>query len=203
MEAIETFKVDDKKVEIHIDEDPSNPRDFDNCDLFILFHKRYNLGDKHDYKHEDFSGWDEMEAQIIKDHDPVVIKSVYLMDHSGISISDKPFSCHFDSGMIGFALISRKSALKEMNAKRVTRKVKEWAKKCLDSSIKTYDEYLKGEVYGYVIKDEEDNDLESCWGFFGLDYVKKEATELAKGIIVPPKPEVKDPNQLELALNNA
>jgi len=203
MEAIETFKVDDKTVEIHIDEDPSNPRDNDNCDLFIMFHKRYNLGDEHDYKFVDYDGWDEMEAQIIKDHNPVEIRRIYMYDHSGITISDHTFSDPWDSGMIGFALISRKSALEVMNAKRVTKKIKEWAKKCLDSSIKTYDEYLQGEVYGYVIKDEEGNDLESCWGFFGLDYAKRVATETAKGIIVPPKPEVKDPNQLELALNIA
>ena len=204
MSAIETFMVDDKTVEIHVDENPMNPReDCDNADTFIFFHNRYNLANDTEYKWSDFNGWDEMEKQIVKDLEPVEIRRIYMYDHSGVTIADHPFSCPWDSGMIGFALISRKSALQEMNVKRVSKKVKEWVKKYLDATIQTYGQYLQGEVYGYIIKDENDNELDSCWGFFGMEYVKKEATEIAKKIIVPPKPQEKDPNQLELALNNA
>ena len=199
MEAIETFKVDDKNVEIHYDEDPQNPRtENDNCDMFILFHKRYSLGDKHNYKSEDYSGWDEMEAAIIKEHNPVVIRRIFMIDHSGISIADHSFNDQWDSGMIGFALISRESALKEMNAKKVTKKVKDWAEKYLTATISTYRSYLENEAYGYIIKDKDDNELDSCWGFIGdIDYVKEEATSTAKSIKVP---EPINPNQLEFAI---
>lgn len=200
MQAIDTFKVDDKTVKIYQDEDPLNPRDTawqDNCDLFIFFHKRYNLGDKHDYKHQDYDSWDDMEKQIIKDHNPVDIRRIYMYDHSGLTIKDSPFGCPWDSGMIGFALISRKSALKEMNAKKVTKKVKDWAKKCLDSSIESYDNYLRGNCYGYVVEDADGETLDSCWGFIGdIDYVKEEAKDAAASCKSRPK---EDPNQLKLA----
>lgn len=200
MDAIEKFKVDDKVVKIFVDEDPENPRtECDNCDLFILFHPNYNLGDKHDYKYDDFNGWDEMEDQIIKDHNPVEIRQIRMYEHSGITISDSsayPYNDRWDSSMIGFALISRKSALETMMVKRITKRIKKWAKECLDSTIKTYDQYLRGECYGYVIEDVDGEELESCWGFIGMDCVKEEATEIAKGITIPPKPQPVDPNQL-------
>ena len=189
-----------KRLRSYQDEDPLNPRDTewqDNCDLFILFHKRYNLGDKHDYKHQDYNSWDEMEKQIIKDHNPVDIRRIYMYDHSGLTIKDSPFDCPWDSGMIGFALISRTSALKEMNAKKVTKKVKGWAKTCLDSSINSYDNYLRGNCYGYVVEDADGEELDSCWGFIGdIDYVRDEAKGAAAFCKSKPK---EDPNQLKLA----
>jgi hypothetical protein len=204
MKAIETFEVNDKVVEIHIDDNPENPRDSsyqDNCDMFILFHKRYNLGDKHDYKSQDYSNWDEMEDQIFKDLRPVEMRRIYLYDHSGLTISDSDFGDRWDSGMIGFALITREAALYEMSAKKVSKKVKDWAKKYLTATINEYRNYLEGNVYGYIIKDKNDNELESCWGFNGeIDYVKKEAIEVAKGFIISPKLQVENKNQLSLAL---
>lgn len=211
MDPVETFEVDDKIVEIHVDDDPQNPRDKeyqDLCDMFILFHKRYNLGDKHDYKHENYSGWDEMERQIIKDLDPLEIRPLYMYEHSGITIADHPFSCPWDSGQIGFVLITKKSARETCMIKRISKKTREWAKKCLDASISEYDSYLRGECYGYVIRskpeveDEEGEELDSCWGFGGdIKYVREEATNAAKAITTKPKPEVENPNQLQLALN--
>jgi len=211
MDPVETFEVDGKIVEIHIDEDPQNPRDKeyqDLCDMFICFHKRYQIGDKHDYKSEDYSGWDEMEKQIIKDLDPLEIRPLYLYDHSGITISSNPFSCPWDSGQIGFVLITKKSARETCMVKRISKKTREWAKKCLDGSIEELDSYLRGECYGYVIKtkptdeDEEGEELESCWGFGGdIKYVREEATNLAKVIKIPPKPQKENANQLQLVLN--
>ena len=123
-----------------------------------------------------------------------------MYDHSGITISSSPFSCSWDSGQIGFALITKKQALEACMVKTITKKTKKWAKKYLDASIKEYDSYLQGESYGYIIEDEDDNELESYWGFGGdIDYVEKEATEAAKAIKVSPKPEVKAPNQVEFS----
>jgi hypothetical protein len=47
---------------------------------------------------------------------------------------------------------------------------------CLKQEIKTYDDYLVGNVYGYTITDEEDEMLDSCGGFVGdFSYVETEA----------------------------
>lgn len=60
---------------------------------------------------------------------------------------------------------------------RVT--LREATRSVLTSEVETYDSYLQGEVYGYVVKP-EDGDEESVWGFLGeVDYVKSEAYDVA------------------------
>jgi hypothetical protein len=172
-QPVETFVLNNKTVEIYLDEDPQNPRENDNADTMVCFHGRYNLGDKHNYRSSDFSGWDAIEKQIIEDHNPVAIFPLYMLDHSGLTLSTSAFSCPWDSGQIGFVFISREVALKENHSKRVTNKIKEWAERYIKASVEEYDQYLRGDVYGYVIKDEEGNQEDSCWGFFGFEAVKE------------------------------
>lgn len=192
---------DGKIIEIHYDIDPLSPRENDNLDIMICFHKRYNLGDEHDYKQDDFNSWDELEAQIIKDHNPIVIKKLYLYDHSGITISTSPFSCPWDSGTVGFVLISKKAALENWSAKKVSKGLREKAEKYIEASVKEYDDFISGQVYGFIIKNKEtDEELDSCWGFYGLDYIREQAEEACKHCKVQPKPQVEDPNQMKLAL---
>lgn len=49
----------------------------------------------------------------------------------------------------------------------------------LRSEVKTYDLYLRGEVFGYVIEDQQGNHIDSCWGFFGYDHAKSGLFEYA------------------------
>ncbi len=158
MNAIETRKVGKYTIEFSYDDLDCNPRtQCDNDTLMLFFHKKYNLGDtkKNNYRSQDFSNWDEMEAQIIKDHQPVVIKPVFLYDHSGLTIATSPFSCRWDSGQIGFVLMPKKSAYAAYGVKRITKAIKEKCEQYIDSDIKVYDQYLRGDVYCYVIKDED------------------------------------------------
>jgi hypothetical protein len=60
------------------------------------------------------------------------------------------------------------------------------AEECLKSEVETYSQYLEGDVYGYVVSvpDDEDEDadgeeLDSCWGLFGMDYCVEEAKDRA------------------------
>jgi hypothetical protein len=40
--------------------------------------------------------------------------------------------------------------------------------------------YEDGEVYGYVIEDENETTIDSCWGFYGYEYALESAREQAK-----------------------
>lgn len=201
---IESFEHNGKVVEIDVDEDAQSPREeCDNPDVMVCTHRRYNLGDKHDYKADDFQSWEEMENRICKDNDILDILPIYMYDHSGITISTTPFGDHFDSGRIGFIYITKDKARECCMVKRVTKKTKDWARKCLLDSVKVYDQFLTNDVYNYTIKDKDtDEVLDSCCGFYGLDEVIKEAKEIAENIKI--KVEVKeDPNQMQLALVTA
>ena len=108
-----------------------------------------------------------------------VILPLYLYDHGGITMRCSAFSCPWDSGQVGYVYVDREKVLKEYSAKALTKAVREKATACLKQEVATYDEYLTGQVYGYVVEDEEGEHVDSCWGFYGLDYCREEATGAA------------------------
>jgi hypothetical protein len=167
---METYKLtNNKTLEVTQDEYAESPRHDDNLSTMICFHGRYNLGDKHNYKHQNYSGWAEMEKAIIKNESPAVILPLYLYDHSGITISTSPFSCGWDSGQIGFVFVSKEKLRKEYSVKRITNEIINKATKVLLAEVETYDNYLRGEVYGYTLLNENGEVEDSCWGFIGSD----------------------------------
>lgn len=165
---LKLFKMNKLKL-VH-DSSPDSPRNWDNLGTMICFHRRYDLGDKHSYSSDDYSSWEEMKQAIIKEENPAVILPLYMYDHSGISISTSPFSCRWDSGQIGFILVSKKKALEEFGGKIVTAKLKERIEKILEGEVETYTQYVEGDVYGFQIVDEDDNIIDSCYGFYGSDH---------------------------------
>ena len=104
---LEQKKIGDYYLTIDHENYPENPREWDNLTKMVCFHRKYNLGDKHTYNHNDYNGWDEMKKEIIKKENVGVILPLYLYDHSGITISTTPFHCGWDSGQIGFIYITR------------------------------------------------------------------------------------------------
>ena len=179
MSLYKTLKANGKTLEIYQDEYPDNPRTtWDNMGTMICFHGRYDLGDKHEYNSNDYDNWDEMENAIIKNEDVAVILPLYLYDHSGITMNTTGFSCRWDSGQVGFIIVSRETLRKEYGVKRITKKVIEKATKVLLGEVETYDQYLTGDVYGYklfnIVKcdlgHEHKEEIDSCWGFYGDNF---------------------------------
>lgn len=184
-DTIETFQVNDKTIEIYYDEcGDLDPRQWDNYGVMVCFHRRYTLGEDHDYHTEDFSSWEELEEQIIKDHNPVVILPIYMYEHSCISLSTRSFygrahHAEWDSGRIGFIYATRSQVQLMQGWRRITASRRARIEKYLTSEVEEYGQWLNGEVYGYQIKDKEGNELDSCWGIIGFDACKEEAELMA------------------------
>lgn len=181
MDAIETFKVGNKTVKLCVDEEPESPREWSNVGTMICFHKRYRLGDykgQHGYDWRDYGGWDALRAAIEEREDAAVILPLYLYDHSGITMNTTGFACPWDSGQVGFIFVSKKKVREEFGG-RLTKRALERARQALIQEVQTYDEFLTGQVYGFVIEDENGDEVDSCWGFYGLDYARQEAREAA------------------------
>lgn len=96
-----------------------------------------------------------------------VILDLYLYDHSGLTMNTTGFSCPWDSGQVGFIYMSNSTAEKE-GIKDI--------EACLKAEVEEYDQYLRGEVYGYVLK-ENGEEPDSCWGFYG--YTPEQLAEAA------------------------
>jgi len=172
MEPILSVRLPDGKLfEIHIDEDPEDPRTWDNFGTMVCWHRRYSLGDRHDFQTpDDFMEWWEENG---KDG---VLLPLYLYDHSGITMSTSSFSCPWDSGQVGYIYATADRIMKEFGppepllcriANRPSTEMLEKAKRLLKSEVETYDMYIRGDVYGFTIKDENGTYSDSCWGYYG------------------------------------
>lgn len=168
---METINIGDITIEIVQDTHPESPRHNDNLGTMICFHRRYSLGDKHQLHSDMFSGWSDMERYLSKGH---IILPLYLYDHGGITIDTKPFSCPWDSGQVGYIVVSKEKVKEEYGIQRLTPKVKSKALSILNAEVEEYNKYITGEVYGYRII-ENGEEVDSCWGFYGLDHCRQEA----------------------------
>lgn len=149
--------------------DDFNPRDNDNLGVMVCFHKRYRLGDSHDYSVNEFNSWDELRSRLEKDYPGGVILGLYLYDHSGITISTEPFSCPWDSGQVGFIVASADMIRENFGVKRVTRSVRERAIRLLLAEVEEYDAYLRGDVYMLTLTKEGEQD-DILGPFYGADF---------------------------------
>jgi len=161
-------------VEIVQDDDPIDPREDakGNClGTMVCWHRNYKLGEKHGYENptafeEEWKG-------------KALILPVFLYDHSGITINTTGFSCPWDSGQVGYIYASHAKIAEEYG--KVDETTLEKARKVLVSEVEIYDQYLRGDVYGYVVtkitrckecaRDEKEV-VDSCFGYFGYDHKK-------------------------------
>lgn len=156
-------------VEIFLDDSPNDPREDGNIGTMCLFHRRYILGDKHDFNSpEDLS--------LFINENEVVWLNVYGYDHGGLTIKTSPFSCPWDSGKLGVIFITKEEVVKNFGDFSEESIAK--AEKCLQAEVSLYDDYVQGNVYGFRVLD-GDNEIDSCWGFYGCDHKESGLLEAA------------------------
>lgn len=170
------YTKENKKAYVVIDEEPENPREFDNDGVMVCFHKRYLLGDSgHGLDPKNFSGWDALEAYLRKWKGAKTILPLYLYDHSGLRMKVGSFSgllpqghAEFDSGQVGFIYSVKRG--KKIEAR-------------LRAEVEEYDHYLSGQVYRFKVVEETRCDLDelhieevdSCGGYFSFTDAKEAA----------------------------
>ena len=192
------------KVDLYWDDDRQNPRtEWDHAATMVCSHSRHDLGDEqvdldtwinemigcffpdewdrhYDLENSDRES-DRAKADILynklKDrlYEHMEIMPLYLYDHSGITMSTGRFSCPWDSGQVGIIYMTREQILKQFGGKLLTKKKREQARDLMQAEVEEYDQYLTGDVYGYVVTDPLGNDVDSCWGFYGLSWARQEA----------------------------
>lgn len=169
MEPIRTEEYKGYTIKIFPEEMADNPREWDNLGTMVCFHNRYSLGDKHDLIKENFNSWDEVAAHLIKEQGAFILLPLYLYDHSGISMSTiltYPYNDRWDSGQVGIIYITRDKIRQEYGVKHVSQKLADKVKQYLVNEVKTYDQYLRGDVICFVIEDADGESIDSCGGIY-------------------------------------
>jgi hypothetical protein len=147
------------------DEHARDPREALNTTDMICFHKRYNIGDKHNYHTSTFPSFDALREALIKRYKPIIIKPLYMYDHSGITISTKPFPCPWDSGQIGFVFISEPT-IKRLNITNL--ESVNWDA-ALEREVLDYDRYLTNSYVACDVIRGTDELIDTCAGYI-TDY---------------------------------
>jgi len=181
MDKEEIHRQGDIRAYLVPDQDRVNPfEDFDQLGTLVTWHQRYEFGG--------VNGADEYGTP--KDfldeakRKGYLYLSVFLYDHSGLTVSTTHFSCPWDSGPIGFIYVTLEKLKEEYGDNPLAAK---HAKRCMQGEIEALDQYLTGDVWGVVIEKEtecgecghkEDEHLDSCWGFYGREYAEEECKRM-------------------------
>lgn len=159
---------DGRKLRLVIEQDqfPEDPRSWDNIGTMLCCNRCYQLGDcntnretelqlaeicrKYGKSDEEI---DEMtfveEVQFILDQDDICGLPLWLYDHSGISISTRR-QCSWDSSFVGLIFVEKDFYLAHICLKDE----EDWkakAKEMLKGEVKTYSDFLEGNVYGWTL----------------------------------------------------
>ena len=156
-------------LEVMQDECPDDPRRWGSLCTMICWHRRYKLGDDHSFESPDefmqhlyldvtkkhwcddheSDDWQDVYKELQKT-DRVLIKQINLYDHSGITIStssEYPYNDRWDSCCVGFIYVTKKTIFKECGG--ITEENwKDRADEYLEGEVQTYDQYLRGDIYG-------------------------------------------------------
>jgi hypothetical protein len=114
-----------------------------------------------------------------------LVLPLYLLDHSGITISTSDFRDKWDSGQVGWTYASKADITKEYGDN--SPESLERAERLLKAEVESYDCYIRGECYGFQLF-EDGVETDSCWGFLGSfnealkairEYLPEDAVPLA------------------------
>ena len=187
MTTSHTEKCEGLTIKIIADEDAENPfKSWDGEPDIIGWHRRYDFNTRKEDK-----GKEPSEFLREAKEQGYIVKPLYMYDHSGIGFStgnsSYPFNCPWDSGQYGFIFWTKEKIEQgqgKVFAKRLTAKKRTMLEGQLDNAVSLLNDYVSGNVWGFVVEDKEGNDIDSCWGFYG-DYEQEngclnEARSVAK-----------------------
>lgn len=153
------------RIKIRQDESCESPDDWGNTDMFLVYDHRQFYVKRDNFNPSDIIDWldikrkldcpvsgDEEQGELedeLKgyfDYSDYYIYPVYAYIHSGVSLSlgrsSYPFTCPWDTSMSGFLLVKKEEVasfeVAEINA---------------ESLIETWNDYLSGDVWGFIVEE--------------------------------------------------
>jgi len=166
------------RVKIIRDESPESPDGWGNEDCFLVaFDKRNFWVERKGYEKDTFVGEDGLIENPHPDYHVFLLRA-YI--HSGVALSlgtEYPFNDSWDSGWIGYVLVSKAEWPDPLKARLAAL-----------AEVETWNQYLSGDIWGYVVEKVESCDLghehatemDSCWGFYGEETAKEAGEALLK-----------------------
>jgi hypothetical protein len=188
--SIEVFYADLSSLE-------GNPREHVKFGKIYTWHRRYSIGDPHNFKNAK-----EMEDAILEEAGKLDVKNrrkalnelifvimpVYMYDHGGRVLSTSPFDCPWDSGQLGWTYVTTKAAKEWFNVSKLKPEHKVKARELLEKELKLLNNWIEGEIYYFDIKNPDgkiETDVSGTDVYFEAEFddMIEEAKKQIDGII--------------------
>jgi hypothetical protein len=196
MNEIERFEHAGRTVVIAYDEDAESPRTaYDNLATLFYAHRRLTLGDEE--MREPLSAKELIRMLKGRGEKVLAILPLFAYEHGGVTMSagsslgvGNVYADRFDSGQVGWGVVLASQAEKmgcvgtftDPRTGKTTTYDRAFFEGAIKGEVSTFDDYLTGQVFGYMVEGRDGEVLDSCWGFYGdLDYVREEARSAAEG----------------------
>lgn len=182
MTQIERYQHNGWTIVIDTDDNPMSPRDADNATVMVCWHPNYTLGDDTDEAKAikariDGHDWTTgkrnaaIQRYLRIFHGATAVQPLYLLDHSGLSISTRMFWTDpggWDTSVVGFVFDTQLR-------REVCGTEPENAREIIAAEVKAYDNYLTGGYVGFTVLNARGEVVESLWGIDNLADAKAEA----------------------------
>ncbi len=168
-DPVKQFEVDGLTVKLFQDTDAQSPQDWGDTGLFLVANHRQCYIPEPGEKRIDC----DFDTLVEKWKDTHWIFPLEAYIHSGVVLA-LAYTGNFpdrqwDVSQLGAVFASKKEW-----------RLSKSARKSAEQHVKTWNEFLAGDVYGYEVEDENGNSLDSCWGFYGHEYAEQQAREAAQ-----------------------
>lgn len=149
-------------IKIMWDTDPAFPDWLD----FGTFFSNCREFDPHNHRINELFCEDENGNE--KLDDSYLCLPVYAYIHGGISLSTNrngQFADKWDSGVAGYMAVEKDKIIKETG--NLSDGAINKAYRLLECEVQEWDDYVQGNVFGFVIENSDGESVDSCWGYFG------------------------------------
>lgn len=142
-------------------------------DAWINGRRQYGIVDEADslsYLEDSIMEYLPMDDLVAISGGNLVILSLYLYDHSGITMNTTGFLCPWDSGQVGYIWTTQKKAMEtEGGLDGSKEEVRGRIIQNLKAEVSLYDQYITNDCYGGIIEQYMDGEwieVDSCWGYY-------------------------------------
>jgi len=197
-QPIEKYEHEGLIVSIYQDELAESPRECDNVGkMLIVTNDNYSspineteLTQEEIHELRCMASKSDIEIALSKKFKNSVILPIYRYAHSGVWYNTTGFNNYplpqghveFDTCHVGYIIATRQDILNNFGIKKITQEFRAKTEALLRGEVDEYSKWANGEVYGFVINDENSDNLDSVWGFYDIKDCKKEAEESSEFI---------------------
>lgn len=154
------------ELKIDYDQFADSPRSWDNLGKICVSRSCKYTRDESGFSDTDELEWCDRKADLnTLERKGYIVLPLSVYDHSGVRMYIGSPCDRWDSGQIGWYIVSKEDVRKEYGYKRISKKLREKVESILESEINTYNAYINGDVYNFTLY-HNDEEIDSCGGFY-------------------------------------